>query len=216
MPSGSIRTLAAAAAAGALVAALVLGAVVLFLRDDGNVPIEVNLPTPEPAEGAAPSNAGDPDDELRVYVSGEVHRPGVYTLRPGDRLEDALAAAGGPTANAALTSLNLAVRVQDEGHYHVPDVAAQGAVGPTPASEQAQSSDSGGGEGCGGLIDLNTASADMLETLPQIGRVRAASIVSYREQTGPFQSVDEVTKVFGVGPATHEGIRDLVAVCPRP
>ena len=186
---------------------------VLFLRDDANVPIEVNLPTPVPLETAA-SDAGHPEDDLRVYVSGAVHQPGVYTLRSGDRLDDALAAAGGPTGDAALAAVNLAMRVQDEGHYHVPDVAAQGAAAPPPVPAQAQNPGSDRGGRCGGLIDLNTAPADLLETLPQIGRVRAASIVSYREQAEPFQSVDEVTKVFGIGPATHEGIRDLVAVCP--
>ena len=102
-------------------AALVLGAVVLFLRDDGNVPIQVALPTPGLEENGV-LGAAAVGSELRVYVSGAVRHPGVYTLGPDDRLDDALAAAGGPTGDAQLGAMNLAARVQDEGHYHFPGI----------------------------------------------------------------------------------------------
>ncbi len=109
---------------GVLAAALVLAAVVLLARGSGNAPIQIVLPTPPAPElaGAAtgPSSSGSP--ELRVYVSGAVRNPGVYRLDPGDRLEDALAAAGGPSGEADITRVNLARRVQDEEHYHIPKV----------------------------------------------------------------------------------------------
>ena len=193
-------------------AALVLGAVVLFLRDDGNVPIQVALPTPGLEESGV-LGAAAVGSELRVYVSGAVRHPGVYTLGPDDRLDDALAAAGGPTGDAQLGAMNLAARVQDEGHYHFPGIQDTQLAGPTPAPDVTLGSSPNAVTPCGGLIDLNSAAAGLLETLPLIGEVRAAAIVSFREQTGPFQSVEEITSVSGIGPATYEAVRDLVAVC---
>ena len=203
----------------ALVTALVLGAVVLFVRGDDNAPIQVLLPAqvqnapvqndgPVAPQNNPPSGTGS---ALKVYVSGAVRNPGVYTLQQDDRLQDAVDAAGGFTSEAATESVNLAMRVRDEAHYHILR------PGETPASSSASTPKDTASpqESCGGLIGLNVASVELLETLPGIGPVRAAAIVSSREKQGPFESVEEVNRVSGIGPATYEKIRDLVSVCDQ-
>ncbi len=221
MPNMSNRTLAAAVLA-AVATALVLGAVVLFVRRDDNAPIQVLLPTPAQSGAAAGIRDGNPSSaepgrvELRVYVSGAVRNSGVYTLQPDDRLSDAIAAAGGATGDAELAAVNLARRVKDEEHYYIPRVGETPPPGSALAGENAQGAGPAATASCGGLIELNAASADLLETLPGIGQVRAEAIVSYRERNGPFQSVEEITNVPGIGPATYDKVRELAAVCNGP
>lgn len=209
----STRTLAAAVI-GALVATLVLGALVLFLRGDDNAPIQVLLPTPDQGEAmGARLSAETAQAVFKVYVSGAVRNPGVYAAKPDDRLSDALAAAGGATGDAKLDAVNLALRVRDQGHYHIPRAGELESGAPAPIPGRAQAPGATAAASCGGLMDLNAASASLLETLPSIGQVRAAAIVAFREQNGPFQSVAEVTKVSGISPSTYETIRELITVC---
>ena len=219
MPGSKARRLAIAVLA-ALVVILVTAGVALFVRGDDNRPVQIILPTPDGrTDRTAPAGnessqriQGEP--ELRVYVSGAVHRPGVYLLNPGDRLEDALAAAGGGTSEADLEAVNLALRVQDEAHYRVPRIGdtlgPESNVVSPPAASQDPTSDKG--QSSADLIDLNKASVELLETLPGIGPVRAGAIVADRELNGPFRTVEEITRVQGIGPSTYTSIRDLVTV----
>ena len=184
------KTIAAAILTAALVAALA-GAVVLIVRNgEANPGTEIFLPTATPM----------PD--LKVYVSGAVRRPGVYTMSQGDRLSDALAASGGASEDARMSCVNLAVRVRDEAHYHVPGAGETCPIADASTPREARRDG----------IDLNTAGPGELETLPGIGPVKARAIVDYREQTGGFGSVTQVMEVTGIGPATYESIRDLVYV----
>ena len=222
MPELNLRSISLAVL-GALAGALVTAAVVLLARGDGNAPIQVLLPTPDETIGQTDSDGGQhplaPKEEpnLKVDIRGAVRNPGVYTLPPGSRLEDAVEAAGGVTDEADSEAMHLSLRVHDEGYYYIgcigetprPPIAA--ALSPTPTG------DLGGSEpGSGGVIDLNTASVELLMTLPGIGEVRATAIVDYRQQNGCFQSTSDVTKIAGIGPATYEKVRDLVTVntCP--
>ena len=204
----------ATAVGSAVITAFVLGAVVLFLRGDDNEPIQLVLPTPEQTVADLGDQGGMPVSEsIKVYLSGRVRNPGVYTLKPDDRLSDALAAAGGASENAALDAINLALRVEDEGHYHFPAVGeALKENGATKASDAIGPLGVETGT-CGGLIDLNTASLELLETLPGIGPVRATAIASYREEYGDFQALEEVANVSGIGSGTYQNIRDLATVC---
>ena len=204
----------------ALAGALVLAAVMLLARSDDNAPIQIILPTPleaggQPPLGKKPAATGS---ELKVDVQGAVHNPGVYALRPGDRVNDALDAAGGATDEANLEGFNLSLRVQDEGYYYIPRIgetpppevktaSASTTTGPSPTTESKL---------VGGLVDLNTASAQLLETLPGIGPVKAQAIVEYRGRNGAFQTVEGITRVTGIGSDTLEKIRDLVTVGKTP
>ena len=173
------------------VVAAVAGGVVLFVRGptSGNS-IELVLP-------AATSV---PETELKVYITGAVRLPGVYAVGLGSRLIDVVDAAGGPIRQADLAAVNLAVRVADEQHWHIP---AQGEEPPVATGERIADS---------GKIDLNSASVESLKSLPGIGDVKALSIVRYRQGNGPFSRVEDVLAVSGIGPATLEAIRELVEV----
>ncbi len=145
-----------------------------------------------------------------VDVQGAINEPGVHQLSGGSRVADAIDAAGGyaPTVDLAAASrlLNLAEKLVDGAQIHVPAlgevVAAPVATGGGP--------DAGGG---GGLIELNTATAEQLDTLPGIGPVTAAKIIEARAGT-PFASVDDLLARDVVGASTFEKIRELVTVAP--
>ena len=197
-------------AALALLAALAAGAVTLLTRGDDTA--QVRIVAPEATAAAAPAAT-----DIRVQVSGAVMSPGVYSMNNGDRVMDAIGAAGGVDPGADLSGINLALRVQDEAHYHVPTVGET----PPPSPAGASSASPGaGGRGtsstANSLIDLNTASARELESLPGIGPVMAGRIVAHREVNGPFAAVDDVQDVPGIGPKTLESIRSLVTVSGGP
>ena len=159
------------------------------------------------AEETPVAGSGD----VQVHISGAVANPGVYRLSVDQRLADAVADAGGASADAELDAVNLAQWLQDGQQYHIPKAGETGTV-------QSEAADSPAlvaavDAGCGDLMDLNAASEAELDTLPRIGPVRAGDIVAYRELNGPFTSVDQVTEISGIGPATLEGIRPFVAVC---
>ena len=206
----SIRTLAAGMV-GALIAALILGAVVLFLRSDDNAPIQVLLGTN--TQSGEPASTVVSSQELKVYVTGAVVNPGVYSLWPEGRVSDAIDAAGGITTNAQVESINLALRVRDEGHYHIPRLSETPSADSSSGFQGNQTAGAVTAGLCDGLIDLNSASVELLETLPNIGQVRAAAVVNYREENGGFQSVEDITNVSGIGPATYEAIRELATAC---
>ena len=146
---------------------------------------------------------------IYVQVVGAVQKPGVYRLKRGSRVFEALEEAGGATVDADIDSLNLAAVVGDGSRIMVPAVGEEDhASGGDGADGDASSS--GGAVDSGGLISLSAADAAALDRLPGIGPATAAAIISYREEHGPFNSVEELEKVPGIGPATLARIRDLV------
>ena len=200
MSGQTVRIVGAGLAAIAALA-LVIAAVLLFVRSDDTAPIRIIAPevteTPETAVS-----------DVKVQISGEVMFPGVYRVDTDDRVIDAVVAAGGLSQDADISGVNLSRRVQDEAHYHIPASDEQ------PPIAQSQRRESTSVEA--GLINLNTASAHDLEVLPGIGPSLAAAIVSYRDDNGPFDSVDGVDKVPGIGARTLDAIRSLVTVSGSP
>ncbi|AYF99373.1 competence protein ComEA [Protaetiibacter intestinalis] len=132
-----------------------------------------------------------------VHVLGQVARPGLYELREGDRVVDAIAAAGGLTEAADPAGVNLARTLNDGEQLAVP------AVGEAPAA-------SAPGVAADGRVDLNTADVAALDTLPRIGPAMAQRIIDWREANGPFSSVDDLLAVSGIGAKTVEALRPLV------
>jgi competence protein ComEA len=167
-----------------------------------------SLPKPVTIARAVPGGASQgsmspsPTVTIIVDVTGEVELPGVYEFSEGDRVIDAIERAGGQLPKADLSLLNLAAPLTDGTQILVPKAGPPSAVVP-----------GGGTVGSpGGLINVNSASATELETLSGIGEVLAATIVEYREQNGPFASVEDLMDVSGIGPATLEEIRDQVTI----
>jgi competence protein ComEA len=140
---------------------------------------------------------------LTVHVVGAVHAPGLYRLREGSRVDDAIRRAGGAKAKAALELVNLAAPVADGQQVVVP---SRGEAGPVSAGA------AGGSGATGGLVRLNSATLEELDTLPGIGPVTAQRIIDYRTANGAFSSVDELDAVPGIGPARLEQLRPLVGL----
>jgi competence protein ComEA len=185
---------------------VILFVVLIAFATAGVIAIQVLQPQPEPIHlttstpSPTPAATATPRP-LQVYVSGAVHQPDVYTLPPESIVKDALFAAGGATDDADLDRINLALPVADGQHIYVPHLGE--ANPPVPSPPVAPPSD--------GKININTADPATLETLPGIGPVIAQRIVDYRLANGPFTQIEEIMDVSGIGPATFERIKDLIA-----
>lgn len=142
-----------------------------------------------------------PERKLVVHVVGAVARPGLYRLRDGSRVDDAIRRAGGATPKAGLQLLNLAAPVADGQQVVVPIRAAAGG----PAAGGA-----GSASAPAGRIHLNSATVEDLDALPGVGPVTAQRIFDYRTKKGAFASIDELDAVPGIGPARLEQLRELV------
>ena len=152
---------------------------------------------PEPVTvGAAP---------LLVHVLGAVAKPGLVELAAGARVVDAVAAAGGFTADADPAGVNLARPVVDGEQLVVL------AIGQVPPPGQAPGP-SGGATGGDGLVHLNTADVAALDTLPRIGPALAQRIIDWRDANGPFTSIDQLLEVTGIGDAVFAGLAERVAL----
>jgi competence protein ComEA len=140
---------------------------------------------------------------LVVHVVGEVRRPGLYRLRDGARIADAVHRAGGALRDADLAAVNLAAPLVDGVQILVPARAV------APSGSPAGSG--GGATGAAtGPVSLSSATLEELDQLPGVGPVTAQKIVDYRTEHGPFASVDELDAVPGIGPTRIEQLRELV------
>lgn len=149
-------------------------------------------------ERALPAATGEPvSSTILVHVLGAVAAPGLYELRDGDRVVDAIAAAGGFASGADEAGVNLARPVSDGEQLYVP------AVGEAPALGAAVSD---------GRVNLNTADQAALETLPRVGPALAARIIQWRQANGRFSTVEDLLNVSGIGEKTFAGLRELVTV----
>jgi len=176
-----------------LAGAAVLGLVFFVLRQrEGPPPLELQV-----------GDAASADSQIMVHVTGAVAAPGVYALHEGDRVVDAVEAAGGPAQDADLVTLNLARRVHDEDQVVVPKVG-----------EQSAASEIAGASANGAPIDINTASAAVLDSLPGIGEAYSNRIVDSRVADGPFQSTEDLVTRKLIPRATYEKIKLLITVSP--
>ena len=187
-------------------------------------------PFQESRGGGESSGGSTGPSSIVVYVSGAVKTPGVYTLAPGSRVDDAVRAAGGLSERAESAGTNLAAQLSDGEHVHVAaagESAPSGALGPSSGSESAGGEKGSGakssGKGAGkktapgqkagaAKVNVNTAGAEELQTLPGVGPATAKAIVAWREENGRFRSVDDLLDVSGIGKATLAKFRDRVSV----
>jgi competence protein ComEA len=180
---------------GAVAVAVLLVLLVRHLGGGGGAAVVAPVRAPaKPAAAAAKL--------LVVDVAGAVRRPGLYRLRSGSRIDDAIAAAGGATGKAQLDTVNLAAPVADGEQVVVPGRGATvgGAAATPPAAGSSPSAP----------LDLNSATLEQLEALPGIGPVTAQKILDFRQQHGAFHSVEELQGVPGIGPAHMAQLKGLV------
>lgn len=194
------RTLAILAA----VLAAAVGLTLFFTRSSASpraVPVTA-LVSATPSATSSPSapTSPSPSGEVVVEVVGKVARPAVVTLPQGARVQDALEAVGGAKAGVDTSDQNLARLLVDGEQIRI-------GIDPAPVALASPSSSAGGG-----LIDLNTASLDALQEIPGVGPVIAQRIVTYREQNGGFQTVEQLLEVSGIGESTFAQMQPMVTV----
>ena len=179
-----------------------LGGVLFAVRRPQPPPLEI-LPPP-PTATPAPTPTPRP---LRVYVSGAVQAPDVYELPADSIVKDAIAAAGGATDEADVEAINQALPLSDGAQVHVPR-RQENPPSPPPVSTPIPQTTSSSTSGPSGKVNVNTATAEELDTLPGIGPAMAQRIIEGR----PYGSIEDITRVKGIGEATFEKLKDLITV----
>jgi len=170
------------------------------------------------SESIETSRVPELPESVAVHVVGAVLRPGVYDVLLGQRVSDAVAAAGGLLGTAAQEGVNLARVVVDGEQIRIPtqdELVAGGAptVADTPASAAQSPSPSAAGSSAGSaLIDVNRATQAELETLPGVGPSTAKAIIDDRQENGPFLATEDLMRVTGIGEAKFAAIEDLVTL----
>jgi competence protein ComEA len=168
--------------------------------------IEAEEPDGEGGEAPDVKDAKPIDESVYVDVKGEVKKPGLYEVKKGERLKYVIDRAGGFTSKADSKLINLAIKVTDEMLIYVP---AEGeAAGQVPTIQANPASSQGGEE----KVNLNDASKEDFETLPGIGPAKAAAFVQYREENGPFKSIEDIKEISGIGDKTFEKLKEFIFV----
>lgn len=145
-----------------------------------------------------------------VDIKGAVVTPGVYQVPPGSRVQDIVGLAGGLREDAATAYVNLAAKVEDQQLIYVmTEVEATQSDTPLPATVPATGNTPDQSEA---KVNINTADASLLQTLSGIGIKKAEAIIAYREEHGPFASVDDLQEVSGIGEKTVEKLRASITI----
>ena len=137
-----------------------------------------------------------------VDIKGAVKNPGVYQMKSGDRVKDALDAAGGLTDEADSQKVNLAQRVEDQMVIVVPKVGEEATEIPTGVTSKEASKE--------GKVNINTATVEELKTLKGVGEKKAEAIIEYRKKNGSFKTKEDLMKVRGIGKKLFESFQERI------
>ncbi len=174
---------------------IVLG---LFYANSGSKNEDYSLAQDDEIEYESAESETTEKSMIYVHVCGRVNNPGVFELESGSRVFAAIEAAGGISEFADTQSINLAKEIKDGEQIYIPEIGEQVNEAGSVASD--------------GLININTASADELTTLPGIGQSRAKTIIDYREKNGGFSAIEDIMNVTGIKDASFAKIKDLIKV----
>lgn len=152
-------------------------------------------------------------EPIAVHVVGAVPRPGLYEFAEGARVQDAIDAAGGLLASANVDVVNLAALLEDGQQLNIPykdgEVPQETSSNDSlvlPGTTKTDTSI----ESSGDKININTASLEELDSLPGIGPTIAQRIIDYRTDNGPFQTIEDIMNVSGIGPSTFDNMKELI------
>jgi DNA uptake protein and related DNA-binding proteins len=143
------------------------------------------------------------NSNVTVFVSGEVLNQRVVEIEKGKRLIDAVEICGGLTENADLNAVNLALVLEEEGHYIIPAIGDMNVLNATNLNQVNSSSN---------LVNINSADIELLKTLPGVGDVLGQRILDKREELGKFTSIDQLNDVSGIGDKKFSDIKDKVTI----
>lgn len=195
---------------GVLLCVPLVGFGAFFLLRAPSVPVESSLPYATTTPSTVPQSSSSRPDrsdgtaiEVTVHVAGNVSAPGVYRFASGSRVVDAVRAAGGATSAADLNTINLAGLLEDGSQVYVPATGELPPGGASPTDTKKPTSLP---------LNLNRASAEELDILPGVGPATATAIVTHRERSGSFTSVEGLLEVPGIGPAKLAALAGLVTV----
>ena len=184
---------------GILLGLLAAGIILIVSAPPRGIPLSIApMPTPEP---------------IMVHVDGAVASPGVYSLPPGSRVQDVIAAAGGFIETANSQSINLARTLHDGEQVTVSETTSSQPDTPLPPHAN-QDSPEHVEEQIIFPININTAQAEDFENLPGIGPQRALDIITYREINGPFERIEDIKEVNGIAEGTFAQIKEFISVKP--
>ena len=137
-----------------------------------------------------------------VDIKGAVKNPGVYQMKVGDRVKDALEAAGGLTEEADSQKVNLAKRLEDQMVIVVPKVGEEAEEIPAGETRNEATKE--------GKVNINTATVEELKTLKGVGEKKAEAIIEYRKKNGSFQTKEDLMKVRGIGKKLFESFQERI------
>lgn len=176
----------------------------------------------EAIDGADEVSASEGDDEASavvvVDVGGAVVNPQVVRLSAGARVDDAIQAAGGLAEDADTTSINRASKIEDGAKVYVPRVGETVSAATVTAGADAETTGTSGsaaastGTASGGLVNINTATLEELDTLPGVGPSTAQAIIDDRTQNGPFSSIEDLMRVSGIGDKKFANMKSGITI----